>query len=183
MSECRVYQNQQKDELLGAFIKSIKMEEEKDFKHLVRIANTDLKGEEPLYKGLTKIKGVGFIFANAVATAAGIKKKQKIGELTAEEIKKLSLVIKDPLKAGIPEWAFNRRKDPESGDNIHLTGADLEFAKENDIKLMKKIKSYKGVRHIQGLPVRGQKTKSNFRKNKGNVLGVKRKSGAKAGRV
>jgi small subunit ribosomal protein S13 len=49
--------------------------------------------------------------------------------------------------------------------------------------MMKRIRSYKGVRHSLGLPVRGQRTRSNFRKNKGKVLGVKRKEGAKAGRV
>ena len=49
---------------------------------------------------------------------------------------------------------------------------------------MKKVKSYKGVRHSAGLTVRGQKTKSNFRRNKGKLsLGVKKKQGAKAGRV
>jgi small subunit ribosomal protein S13 len=48
---------------------------------------------------------------------------------------------------------------------------------------MKKMKSYRGVRHIFNLPVRGQRTKSNFRKNKGKVTGVKRKAGMKAGRV
>lgn len=158
------------------------MEEKNDFQHLVRIAKTDLKGEEPLYKSLTKIKGIGFIFANAVVTVSGIKKSQKTGYLTADEIKKIDSIIKDPIKANIPEWAFNRKKDPESGNNTHLTGADLDFVKENDIKLMKKIKSYKGVRHIRGLPARGQKTKSNFRKNKGKVTGVKRKKG-KSGRV
>lgn len=159
------------------------MEEKNDFKHLVRIANTDLKGEEPLYKGLIRIKGIGFIFANAVVAVSKIKKTQKTGYLTSEEIKKIETIIKNPLNAGIPEWAFNRKKDPYSGDDIHLTGADLDFAKENDLKMMKKIKSYKGVRHIYGLPVRGQKTKSNFRKNKGKVTGVKKKKGAKVGRV
>jgi small subunit ribosomal protein S13 len=56
------------------------------------------------------------------------------------------------------------------------------FTKDNDIKLMRKIKSYKGTRHSAGQPVRGQRTKSNFRKSKGKVMGVKRKAGAKSGR-
>ena len=64
-----------------------------------------------------------------------------------------------------------------------MTGTTLSFTQDNDIKMMKKIKSYKGVRHILGQPVRGQRTKSNFRKNKGKVLGVKRKEGTKPGRV
>jgi len=159
------------------------MEEKKDFKHLVRIANTDIDGNKSLYNGLTKIKGVGFMFANAVVTVANIKKKQKVGYLTEEEIKKIDSVIKNPLKANIPFWAFNRKKDFETGKDTHIVGADLDFIKDNDIKRMKMIKSYRGMRHAYGLPVRGQKTKSNFRKNKGRVTGVKRKKGGKSGRV
>jgi len=57
---------------------------------------------------------------------------------------------------------------------------DLKFTKENDIKLLKKVKSYRGMRHALGLPVRGQRTKSNFRRNKGKAsLGVKRAKGSK----
>ena len=55
------------------------------------------------------------------------------------------------------------------------------FAQENDVKRLKRIRSYVGVRHGQGLPVRGQRTKSNFRRNKGKgPLGVKKKEAAKA---
>ena len=54
--------------------------------------------------------------------------------------------------------------------------------KQVNVRRMRKIKSYKGVRHSSGLHVRGQRTKSNFRKSKGKVMGVKRKSGAKSGR-
>jgi len=77
---------------------------------------------------------------------------------------------------------LNRRKDYEDGTDKHIILGDLKFTKDNDIKRMKKIKSNKGYRHAWGLPVRGQRTKSNFRKNKGKVTGVKKKSG-KSGRV
>ncbi len=157
--------------------------EEKDFKHLVRIANTDLDGNKPLYYALTKIKGIGFIFANAVLTAAKLDKKRKIGYLSDEEVKLIDDIIKNPLKHKLPLWLFNRKKDFETGNDIHLFSGDLDFYKENDIKLMKKIKSYRGIRHIYGLPVRGQRTKSNFRRNKGKVMGVKRRKGMKAGRT
>ena len=110
--------------------------------------------------------------------------EKKTGYLSDEEVKKIDDVLKEPLKFHIPVWLFNRCRDVESGENLHLTGANLIFTQENDIKMMKKIRSYKGVRHALGLPVRGQRTKSNFRKNKGKVsLGVKKKATAKAGRV
>ena len=96
---------------------------------------------------------------------------------------KIEEIIKEPSKYKIPSWLFNRRKDPEDNQDKHLIGSNLTFTQENDVKMMKKMKSYKGIRHMLGLPVRGQRTRSNFRKNKGNVLGVKRKEGTKAGKV
>ena len=71
---------------------------------------------------------------------------------------------------------------PETSEDIHITRADLELATDADIKKLKKSKSYKGLRHQWGLPVRGQKTKSNFRKNKGKVTGVKKKAQKKSGK-
>ena len=71
---------------------------------------------------------------------------------------------------------LNRRKNYDDGKDYHIIGGNLSFAEDNDLKRMKKTRSYKGVRHGLGLPVRGQKTRSNFRKNKGKVsLGVIRK--------
>lgn len=158
-------------------------EQKQELKYFVRIANTDLDGNKPIYNALTKIKGINIMFSNAVLNVAGIEKAKKAGYLSENEANKIDNIIKEPAKFGIPSWTFNRKKDPEDGADKHLIGATLTFTQDNDIKMMKKIKSYKGVRHILGLPVRGQRTRSNFRKNKGKVLGVKRKEGVKAGRV
>ncbi|MEE9525298.1 MAG: 30S ribosomal protein S13 [Candidatus Woesearchaeota archaeon] len=159
------------------------MEQKKEFKHLVRIANTDLPGEKPIGFALKRIKGVNFQLANAICNIANMDKQKKTGELSDEEINKLDAIVKDPLKSGAPVWMVNRRKDSETGEDRHIITNDLIFTKDNDIKLMRKIKSYKGVRHSAGAPVRGQRTKSNFRKSKGKVMGVKRKAGAKSGRT
>jgi small subunit ribosomal protein S13 len=149
---------------------------EKDFKHLVRIANTDVDGKKQIVQALLKIKGIGFMYSNAICTVASIDKRAKAGYLTDEQVNKLTEVILNPTSNSIPSWMFNRRKDVETGEDKHLITADLDFTKGNDIKMMKKIRSYKGVRHSFGLPVRGQRTKANFRKNKGKVsLGVQRK--------
>jgi len=80
----------------------------------------------------------------------------------------------------VPGWIFNRQRDMETNSDRHMVGNELIFTQEMNVKMMKKIRSYKGVRHMLGLPVRGQKTRSKFRKNKGKVLGVKRtKTGKK----
>ena len=160
------------------------MEEQKqELKYFVRIANTDLDGNKPISHALIKIKGLSFMLSNAVCNSAGIGKMKKTGYLNDDEIARIDEIIKEPAKFKLPAWLFNRRKDPEENSDKHLTGSNLTFTQENDIKMMKKIKSYKGIRHILGLPVRGQRTRSNFRKNKGKVLGVKRKESSKAGKV
>ncbi|OYT32552.1 30S ribosomal protein S13 [Candidatus Woesearchaeota archaeon ex4484_78] len=155
---------------------------EKTIKHLVRIANTDLQGDKNIVIALKNIKGIGINLANALCTVTKTDKNKKAGELTEEEIQKLEKAIKAPSQNGIPSWMFNRRKDMETGLDKHLITNELIFTKEQDIKFLRKIKCYKGMRHALGLPVRGQRTRSNFRKNKGKAMGVKRaKVGKKAG--
>jgi small subunit ribosomal protein S13 len=125
-------------------------------------------------------KGISFMFANAVCSVSQVDRMKKAGSLNQDEVQNLSDIIKNPAKYGIPSWLLNRRKDMEDGVDKHLRGADLRWQVENDLKMMKKVKSYRGVRHMSGLPVRGQKTKNNFRKKKGKPsLGVQRKKGKK----
>ena len=131
----------------------------------MRVANTDLVGHKPLYLSLTKIKGVGRMFANAVCTISGVNKYTKAGELTPEEVKKLEQVLMNP-QGKMPEWLFNRRKDFETGDDLHILTSKLIFTQDNDVKRLKRIKSNRGFRHAWGLPLRGQRTGSNFRRTK-----------------
>lgn len=152
---------------------------QQEIKHLVRVAKTDLKGEKAIAYALTKIKGVGYSFANLACNLAHVDKTKKAGLLTDEEVSKLTSVIENPIQHNVPSWMFNRQRDFDTNTDKHLLTNDLDYTKENDIKRMKKLKSYKGNRHSRGLPVRGQKTRSNFRRNKGKVtLGVQRKKTA-----
>lgn len=157
------------------------MAEEK-VKEIVRIVNTDLKGNKAILIGLTKIKGVGIVFSNAVCKVAKVSRAKKTGLLEPKEIEALNDVLMNPSKHGIPGWMFNRKFDIETGETKHLITSDLTFTQQQDIRRMQKIRSYKGVRHAVGLTVRGQRTKSNSRKNKGKAMGVKRKGtpGSKA---
>lgn len=155
--------------------------EEKSFRHIIRIANTDLDGNKAIARALTKIRGISFMFANTLCNLTGIDKNKKTGNLDESEIKKIESTIADPVAAGAPSWILNRQRDPEEGIDKHLTGSNLKFTSENDIKMMRKIKCYRGIRHSFGLPVRGQRTRSNFRRNKGKVMGVAKKK-AKPGK-
>jgi small subunit ribosomal protein S13 len=143
--------------------------------NLIRIANTDMDGSKGIYISLTKIKGVGFMFANALCKVLGISKSSKVGEISEPMIARIEDAVGNPEKFGIPSWLFNRRNDPETGRDLHVSLTNVIVSRDEDIKIMKKIKCYKGVRHLWGLPVRGQRTKSNFRKNKGKATGVKKK--------
>ncbi len=153
---------------------------EHQFNHIVRVINTDLDGNKPISQALRKIKGISFMMSNAICIKAGLDPVKKAGNLEDNELKKIEDVLVNPTKYQIPSWMLNRRSDPEDGLNKHLLSSDLTFITDNDIKMMKKIKSYKGVRHSLGQPVRGQSTKSHFRKNKGKVQGVTRSKTAKA---
>ena len=152
--------------------------EDKNFKYLVRVHNTDLNGNKQLIIALQKIKGVGFMFSNMICSMANIPKEKKAGYLTEKEVEMLDKILKNPKAFDAPVWMLNRRKDYETGENSHLITTDLTYTTDNDKKRLQKIKSYKGIRHASGLPVRGQRTKSNFRRNKGKVTGVKRSAPA-----
>ncbi|MFH1590413.1 MAG: 30S ribosomal protein S13 [archaeon] len=151
-----------------------------EIKYIIRVANTDLEGKKAVLYAMRKIKGIGLMYANAVLAIAKVDPAKKAGLLANEEVELLNSVLQDPKKFNIPTWMMNRRKDYETGEDGHLLSADLRFTKDNDIKRLKKIKTNRGMRHAWGLPLRGQRTKSNFRRNKGKTtLGVSKKKDVK----
>lgn len=145
--------------------------EKKEPEKIIRIMQTDIAGEKQLHVGLTKIKGISWSFANALCNKLKLDKKRKISSLTAEEIKKIEGFIKEPE---LPVFLLNRRKDFDTGKDLHLLTTDLELRRDFDIKRLKKIRSYRGLRHALGQPVRGQRTRGHFRE-KGKAIGVVKK--------
>jgi small subunit ribosomal protein S13 len=153
-----------------------------NYRHIVRISNTDLKGEKKLHMALHKIKGISFMLSNFVCYSAKVDPDKITGIITEQEIEGIEDVIKNPAKYNCPAWLMNRRKEYVTGQDMHLITTNLDLTVDNDLKRMKKLKTYKGLRHMWGQPVRGQRTKSNFRKNKGKVsLGVIRNKAAVSG--
>jgi small subunit ribosomal protein S13 len=143
------------------------------FKYIVRIAGTDIDGRLRLPYGLAKIKGIGVVTAYAIIRALGIDENKLVGQLTDEEIKTLEEAINNMRKLGLPSWLYNRRKDYETGEDLHLVGADLIFAARRDIEREIKIGSWRGLRHKLGLKVRGQRTRTTGRL--GMTIGVRKK--------
>jgi len=145
-----------------------------EFRYIVRILGSDSAGTLKVSYAVTKIKGVSLRFANAVLKKAGINPDLRAGFLTEADITKIEDVIKDPSKYGLPSWLFNRRKDSDSGKDMHLITADLVLRSKTDIDGAKEIRSWRGYRHAYGLKVRGQRTKTTGRS--GKSLGVKKKA-------
>lgn len=155
--------------------------ESKEFKQIVRIGGADIAGAKPLYHALRRIKGISYSFSNALCSVLSLDKRKRIGDLSDSDLKRVEDVLNNPSKYSIPAWLFNRRKDYDEGSDKHLISTDVKLRKEFDIKRLKMIKAYRGMRHAAGLPVRGQRTRAHFRK--GSTVGVRRKPGVKKGKV
>jgi len=140
---------------------------------IVRIIGTDLDGTLRAPYALTKIKGININLANVILKKAKVNLDARMGFLTEEKIEKIEDIIKKPMKYGLAYWLLNRRKDLETGKDIHLINADLILKNKIDIDMMKKTKSWRGYRHSYGLKVRGQHTKTTGRR--GKAVGVRKK--------
>ncbi len=149
--------------------------QDENFRHMVRVRQTDLDGRKQVKVALTKIKGIGVMFSNAICKIADIEPGKRTGDLEDATLKRIEDIIENPTKNNIPAWMLNRRKDYEEGVDKHILASDLEFTKSNDLRRLQKIKSYRGLRLSWGLTVRGQRTKAHFRKGTKKGLGVKRK--------
>ncbi|MBS3815550.1 MAG: 30S ribosomal protein S13 [Hadesarchaea archaeon] len=148
-------------------------EEEKETKGIVRLAGKDLKGARRVQAALTNLKGVSAPMSKAIVRATGLEGTEKIGDLSDKNIEKLNEVLNNPTEHDIPTWMLNRRKDLETGEDLHLLGGDIEITERADISREKNIRSRRGIRHERGLPVRGQRTRSTGRE--GMTVGVERK--------
>eukprot|EP01027_Heterolobosea_sp_BB2_P027097 GEZU01042310.1.p1 GENE.GEZU01042310.1~~GEZU01042310.1.p1 ORF type:complete len:156 (+),score=68.95 GEZU01042310.1:488-955(+) len=153
---------------------SVRMQE-KSFQHILRILNTNIDGRRKVMYSLTAIRGIGRRYANLVCKKANIDMNKRAGELTNDEIEKLVTIIQNPLQFKIPEWFVNRQKDYKTGKSYHITANNLDMKLRDDIERLRKIKNHRGLRHMWGLRVRGQHTKTTGRR--GRTIGVSKKKG------
>jgi ribosomal protein S13 len=143
-----------------------------------RKLRSQVDGNAKVEYGLTQISGIGRRFAQAIIKIAEINPNMRIGAIPEKDLNRIEDIILNPVANGVPAWMVNRKNDLVSGENLHIIGNKLELSVKRDIDRMKRIRSYKGVRHHRGLKVRGQKTKSTGRH--GLVIGVSRKKKALA---
>ncbi len=151
-----------------------------NFRYIIRLANTDIPGARTVSYALTTVDGIGIRVAETVSDLAGIPRKERIGNLTDEQLEKIDQVLAN-LGELVPPWMVNRPDDPDSGADIHLYGSDVELRLRDDINRMKMIRSYRGIRHEQGQKVRGQRTRSNGRT--GLTVGVIKKTAIAAAKA
>jgi len=123
---------------------------------MARIAGVNIPREKRVEIGLTYIYGIGRSSANTVLEATGIPRDTYVRDLTEEEVGRLRDVIEKTL----------------------MVEGDLRRERSNDIKRLMEIGCYRGLRHRRGLPVRGQRTKTNARTRKGpkRTVGKARKA-------
>jgi small subunit ribosomal protein S13 len=145
---------------------------------IIRILQTDIPGNNNIYTGLTKIKGVSWSISNAVCLLLKFDKNRKMETISKEEIQKIEETLKTH---NFPKFLLNRRNDFSTGEDKHLFGQALDLERELDIKRLKKIRSFRGLRHAMGQPTRGQSTKAHFRSNRKRGVGMKVKKPAVQG--
>ena len=121
---------------------------------MARIAGVDLPNEKRIEAGLTYIYGIGWTTSRKILEKTGINPDTRVRDLTEEEVQKLRDII----------------------GKMKVEG-DLRREISLNIKRLSEIGCYRGVRHRRGLPVRGQRTKTNARTRKGKIktVGAKRK--------
>ena len=143
-----------------------------EYKHILRIAGKDIEGTKKLIVALSEIKGIGYNFAQVLTQSLTINPNMRVGFLTENDIREIEQAISNPAGAGIPQWYLNRRKNMDDGSNYHRITSDLDFAASNDIEREKLVMSWRGYRHMFGLRVRGQCTRTTGRR--GGAVGVKK---------
>ena len=112
---------------------------------MARIAGVDLPREKRVEIGVTYIYGIGRVSADRILEAANVDPSTRVRDLTDDEVKRISAVI----------------------DETMTVEGDLRREIALNIKRLQEIGCYRGIRHRKGLPVRGQKTKTNARTRKG----------------
>ena len=144
----------------------------REFNYIVRLHGANLDGTKLLPHALCELKGIGIRVARTMIKNLGLDPFERMGTLSEADVRRLEDILGDPASRGIPTWMFNRRKDPQTGLNIHVIGSDLTLKEKEDVDLLKETRSWRGYRHARGLKVRGQRTKTTARK--GRSVGVSR---------
>lgn len=143
-----------------------------EYRHIVRIAGKDVPGAKKMIIGVSQVRGIGYNFAKAILDVLKIDYNSNVGFLTESQVDAIEKAMRNPDSLNVPSWFLNRRKDIDSGSDLHLITSDIEFNVRNDVEREKNTNSWRGFRHTYGLKVRGQRTRTTGRK--GGAVGVRK---------
>ncbi len=158
--------------------KVIDIAEKEGLRGIIRLAGKDVRGHIPLKRALLAVKGIGHTTSKTVAKIIAkelkVSENVKVGTFNDGQIEQIDDILARIQDHGVPLYLLNRRKDSETGKDLHNTMNDLVFSQRQDIEKEKKIYTWRGYRHAYGQKVRGQRTKNTGRH--GMSLGVIRKA-------
>lgn len=116
---------------------------------MARIIGVEIEDKKPVWIGLTQIYGVGRVNVGKILKKAKISKEKRVGQLKIEEIRRITKALEEVKTEG-----------------------DLRQEVSESVKRLKATGSYRGYRHLQGLPVRGQRTRTNARTKRGKRVTI-----------
>ncbi len=145
---------------------------------IVRLAGRDVDGSQSISRAIRNVKGIGFAMANAMSDIVEkeqhLDRRTEIGSLSEQQVSALESVMYHPEEHGMPKFMLNRRKEFETGRDMHQIGNDLTFSVRQDITRDVNLRSWRGYRHQYGQKVRGQHSRSTGRT--GATVGVMKKA-------
>jgi small subunit ribosomal protein S18e len=97
----------------------------------------------------------------------------RAGDLNPDELERIVTIMQNPLQYKIPRWFLNRQKDIVDGKDSQILSNAIDSKLREDLERLKKIRAHRGLRHVWGLRVRGQHTKTTGRR--GKTVGVSKK--------
>ena len=142
-----------------------------EFKYIVRVAGRDLDGTKKVIPAIAEIKGVGDSYANAMVASLKLDPRVRLGQLSDRQLQQIEQSLKDPTLLNLAPWLMNRRKDIDSGSNLHRFGSDLDFMIKGYLDREKNMFSWRGVRH--GLGSEGARSENQNHRQKGKDRGSK----------
>lgn len=117
---------------------------------MIRVAGINLPENKRAVIALTYIEGIGLTTAKKILKKIGVSEDERLNKIAENKIEQIRQIV----------------------ESEHTVEGDLRVEVNNNIKRLKSIESYRGVRHTRGLPARGQRTKTNARTKRGRKITV-----------
>ncbi|KAM7331984.1 hypothetical protein ACRRTK_008692 [Alexandromys fortis] len=114
------------------------------FQHILRGLNTNIDGRRKIAFAITAIKGVGWRYAHVVLRKADIDLTKRAGELTEDEVERVSAIMQNPRQHKIPDWFLNRQKGVKDRKYTQVLANSLDNKLREDLEQLKKIRARRG---------------------------------------